>query len=190
MGKEVFKWTQECEFMSTSDTPNAYKNSLCCRCICTQQSDISIFSASDIGRPDGVFFHNKRISSLCGTCLHLGSVGSNHSTKNPKWQLGKKLPPTDNFMEVWGISWKFQEVVDNFMATLRSCTPHISYHCKKQGNPVFREGMRGKIRVRTFLIVYHAYWSFFKKGRWTGEDREIFTQHKRRSMKRKRKAII
>lgn len=111
MGKEVFKWTQECEFMSTSDTPNAYKNPLCCRCICTQRSDISIFSASDIGRPDEAFFHNKRISSLCGTCLHLGSVESNHSTKNPKWQLGKKLPPTDNFMGS----------LRNFLEISRSC---------------------------------------------------------------------
>lgn len=98
MEKEVFIWIQECEFMSTSDTPNAYKNPLCSRCTYTQRSHISIFSASDIGRPDGVFFHKKRISSLCGTCLHLGSVGSNHSTKNPKWHLGQKSPPMDNFM--------------------------------------------------------------------------------------------
>lgn len=114
--------------MTTSNTRNAYKNLLCCKHICLPRGHISISSSvGDIGRQD-FFCHAERVSCLCGTSLCLGSAGSNHPTKKHKWELGQKLPS-----------------VDNFMGSLRNCTPHTCYCYRKLGNYVFREGMKGKI---------------------------------------------
>lgn len=105
----------------------------------------------------GFLFHNKRISSLCGIYLHLGSVGSNHSTKSPRWQLGQKCrQPVDNYMGSLRNLLEIWEVVDNFMARLRNCTPHTSYCCKKQGNSGFGRGWEEKSeQEHSSLYIIH-----------------------------------
>lgn len=103
---------------------------------CIQRGCISTSSSIGDIRRLNFFCQDKRTSSLCGTCLCLTLAGSNHLTKKLKWELGQKSPPADDFM-----------------GSLRNCTPHTCHWYTTRRNYVFREGMKWKIRART---IFHT----------------------------------
>lgn len=96
--KEVFLWTRECELVTTSNTPNAYKNPLCCKCVYLHTAKPHLLSKWHWETRWGFFSTTKYYLLLVAPVFIWDQQVQNSQQKNPNWQGGQKSPPVDNFM--------------------------------------------------------------------------------------------